>query len=110
VGLSLLGWSASMWDANDYVSAWATAASAANTDSWNDGNYSNKNIDDLLDQAEKLPLLDDKRVQLYHQIEDTAINKDVAWLGMYQSLDVSLSQPYVHNDWLSGLYGACPFA
>ena len=41
VGLSLEGWSASMWDAYDYVSAWATAASAAIPESWNDGNYAN---------------------------------------------------------------------
>jgi len=110
IGMTLEGWSASMWDANDYVSAWATAASAALPSSWNDGNYANSKIDDLLDQAEKLPLLDDKRVQLYHQIEDIAINQDVAWVGLNQGLGISLSQSKVHNDWLSGLYGAWPIA
>ena len=39
-----------------------------------------------MDQAERLPLADDKRIQLYHQIEDIAINQDVAWVGMYQGL------------------------
>jgi len=29
---------------------------------------------------------------------------------MYQGLAVALSQPYVHNDWLSGLYAAWPIA
>ena len=109
-GLSTSNWAASMWDAYDYVSAWATAASAAIPESLNDGNYSNPKIDELMDQAERLPLADDKRIQNYRQIEDIAINQDVAWVGMYQGLSVALSQPYVHNDWLSGLYSAWPVA
>jgi ABC-type transport system substrate-binding protein len=109
-GLSLSNWAASMWDAYDYVSAWSTAASAAIPESFNDGNYSNPKIDELLDQAERLPLTDDKRIQNYRQIEEIVINQDVAWVGMYQGLSVALSQPYVHNDWLSGLYASWPIA
>jgi ABC-type transport system substrate-binding protein len=97
-----------MWDAYDYISAWSTCASMK--DPYNSGNYCNNSVDQMVDQAEKLPLQDDKRIQLYRQIQDIIINQDVAWVGMYSGLAVSLSQPYVHNDWPSGLYSQYPFA
>src|SRR5207245_3074442 len=75
------GWSASMWDAYDYVSPWCTAASAASKDSWNDANYSNPKIDEMLVQAEKLPLQADKRIQIYQQIEDIIHTQDVHRMG-----------------------------
>jgi ABC-type transport system substrate-binding protein len=108
VGMDLENWAASMWDAYDYISAWSTCASMK--DPYNSGNYCNNSVDQMVDQAEKLPLQDDRRIQLYHQIQDTIINQDVAWVGMYSGLAVSLSQPYVHNDWPSGLYSQFPFA
>src|SRR5438477_9186105 len=55
-------------------------------------------IDEMVDSAEKLPLLDEKRLQLYRQMEDIVINQDVAFVGMYQSLAISLSQPYVRSE------------
>jgi peptide/nickel transport system substrate-binding protein len=108
VGFDTENWAASMWDAYDYVSAWSTCASMK--DPYNSGNYCNQAIDKMVADAEKLPLLDDKRIQLYHQIEDTIVNQDVACVGMYQALAITLSQPYVHNDWPSGLYGGFPYA
>jgi ABC-type transport system substrate-binding protein len=109
VALHNHGWSASMWDAYDYVSPWCTAASAADPTSWNDANYSNPKIDELLAQAEKLPLQDDKRIALYHQIEDIIINQDVPWVGLIQGMAIKLSKPYVHHDWPVGIASAWPF-
>jgi peptide/nickel transport system substrate-binding protein len=103
------GWSASMWDAYDYVSPWCTAASAKDPTSWNDANYANPKIDEWLAQAEKLPLQDDRRIQLYHQIEDTIINQDVPWVGLYQGMGIVLSKPYNHHDWPIGIAGGYPF-
>ncbi len=108
VGMDTESWAASMWDAYDYISAWCTCASMQAP--YNSGNYCNEKIDQMVDQAEKLPLMDEKRLQLYHQMEDLIINQDVAFVGLYQTLAISLSQPYVHNDWPSGLYSAFPFA
>src|SRR5262249_15929687 len=109
VALHNHGWSASMWDAYDYVSPWCTAASPADPPPWNDANNSNPKIDELLAQAEKLPLQDDKRIALYHQFEDIILNQDVPWVGLIQGMAIKLSKPWVHHDWPIGIAGAYPF-
>lgn len=107
VGLYGHSWSASFYDAYDFVSAYTTCVSGKTGD--NDGNYCNDKIDQLVDQAEKLPISDDKRIAIYREIEDIVINKDVAMVGLYQNDGLLLSRDYIHDDFPSGIYGGWPY-
>jgi ABC-type transport system substrate-binding protein len=103
VHLMHYGWAASFPYAADYVSAWTTCASIKT--GYNDGNYCNPKIDDLYASAEKLPLLDEKRVAAYRQIEDLVINQDVGWVGLISRKAVRLSKAVVRDVNLEFLVG-----
>jgi ABC-type transport system substrate-binding protein len=107
VGIIHHGWSASFYDAYDFVSIYTSCASITTGD--NDMNYCNSRIDELMEQAEKLPLADPKRIAAYREIEDIVINRDVAMIGLYQSLGLLLSKNYVQDDFPSGIYGGWPY-
>jgi ABC-type transport system substrate-binding protein len=103
VPLFMYGWAASFPDAFDFTSAWTTCKSTET--GYNDGFYCNEKIDELLQQAEGLPLQDPERIAIYREIEDIVINQDVAWVGLFNQGRVTLGVDYVHDDFLSGIYG-----
>ena len=37
------------------------------------------------------------------------INQDVAWVGTYQGMAITLSKPYNHHDWPVGIAAGWPF-
>jgi ABC-type transport system substrate-binding protein len=97
--LFIYGWASSAPDAYDYVSAWTTCESIEV--GYNDGFYCNERIDELIKQAEGLPLQDPKRIAMYREI--------VAWVGLVNSVTLSLSQEYVHDVYPFFIYGGWPF-
>jgi oligopeptide transport system substrate-binding protein len=103
VALFVYSWSGSFPDAFDFTSAWTTCASIET--GFNDGMYCNPRIDELLDAAEALPLEHPDRVAAYREIEDLVINQDVAWVGLFNPQRVGMSQAYVHDDFMSSIYG-----
>jgi peptide/nickel transport system substrate-binding protein len=103
VPLFMYGWAASFPDAFDFTSAWTTCKSIET--GYNDGFYCNERIDELLEKAEALPLQDPERIAAYREIEDIVINQDVAWVGLFNPSRIVLGVDYVHDDFLSGIYG-----
>jgi hypothetical protein len=77
--------------------------------SFNDGNDCNRRIDDLMDGAERLPLLDPKRIAAYREIEDLVVNQDAAMIGAGYGVAVRLGKEYVHDDFPNGIYGGWLF-
>jgi ABC-type transport system substrate-binding protein len=96
-----------MPDAYDYTSGWSTCLSAE--EGHNDGLYCNERVDQLLEEAERLPLLDEQRIAKYREIQDIIINQDVAWVALHNIMAVRLSTPYVHDDYPSDIFGGWPF-
>ena len=94
-------------DAYDYTSGWSTCLSAQ--EGHNDGLYCNPRVDELLEEAERLPLLDKERIAKYREIQDIIINQDVAWVALANDIAVRLSKPYVHDDYPSSIFGGWPF-
>jgi len=103
VGLFVYGWGASFPDAYDYTSAWSTCASIET--GYNDGYYCNQKIDDLVAKVEALPLQDPERIAAYREIQDIAINQDVAWVALWSGQNVALGRSNVHDDFMSSIYG-----
>jgi ABC-type transport system substrate-binding protein len=103
VALFNYGWAASFPDAYDFTSAWTTCKSAET--GYNDGFYCNEKIDQIVDRVEALPLTDPERIQGYREIEDIVINQDVAWIGRDNPQRVCLGKSYVHDDFMSPIYG-----
>jgi ABC-type transport system substrate-binding protein len=103
VALFMYGWSASFPDAYDYTAAWSTCASIETN--FNDGHYCNERIDEILAQVEALPLQDPERIAGYREIQDIIINQDVAWVALYNDERVRLGVDYVHDDFVSPIYG-----
>jgi len=103
VQLFKYGWAASFPDAFDYTAAWTTCAAAET--GFNDGMYCNERIDQLVEEVEALPLEDPERIAAYQEIEDIVINQDVAWVGLYNPQRVGLGVSYVHDDFISPIYG-----
>jgi ABC-type transport system substrate-binding protein len=103
VPLFLYGWAASFPDAYDYTAAWTTCAAIET--GYNDGHYCNERIDEILEQVEALPLQDPERIAGYREIEDIVINQDVAWVGLFNPQQVRLGKSYVHDDFVSPIYG-----
>jgi len=103
VPLFMYGWAASFPDAFDFTSAWTTCKAVEN--GFNDGFYCNERIDELMEMAEALPLQDPERIAAYREIEDIVINQDVAWVALYNPQRLVLGVDYVHDDFLSGIYG-----
>ncbi|MBX3014241.1 MAG: hypothetical protein KF832_22150 [Caldilineaceae bacterium] len=103
VGLFIYGWGASFPDAYDFTSAWTTCASVET--GFNDGNYCNQTIDDLVVKVEALPLQDPERIAAYREIQDITINQDVAWVALWSGQQVALGRSYVHDDFMSSIYG-----
>jgi ABC-type transport system substrate-binding protein len=104
--LFVYGWASSAPDAYDYVSAWTTCESIEV--GYNDGFYCNEHIDELVKEAEGLPLQDPERIAAYREIEDLVINQDVAWVGLVNSVQISLKQEYVHDVYPFFIYGGWP--
>jgi ABC-type transport system substrate-binding protein len=102
-GLYLFGWAASFPDAFDYTSAWV--ACAAIETGYNDYKYCNQKIDELVSKAESLPLQDPERIAAYREIEETVINQDAAFIGLFSPLQLGLGQPYVKGDDMNPIYG-----
>ncbi|HET9221579.1 MAG TPA: ABC transporter substrate-binding protein, partial [Roseiflexaceae bacterium] len=102
-GLYMFSWAASFPDAFDYTSAWVTCA--AQETGYNFGKYCNQKIDELISKAEGLPLQDPERIGAYREIEETVINQDAAFIGLFSPLQVGLGQPYVKGDDMSPIYG-----
>ncbi|MGQ9683587.1 MAG: ABC transporter substrate-binding protein [Anaerolineae bacterium] len=98
-------WSASIPDAYDYVSGWCTCASAKLEGTYNSGMYCNERVDQLLAEAELLPLGSAERIAKYREIEDIIINQDVAMIGLYSDMAIGLGVDYVHDDFMSGIFG-----
>ncbi|MFT4041019.1 MAG: ABC transporter substrate-binding protein, partial [Thermomicrobiales bacterium] len=107
IPLAVYSWSASFPDAYDYVSGWMTCAAVEN--GFNDGGYCNERIDELVAGAEALPLTDPERIAAYREIEELAINTDVAMIGLGNEKAVGLGKENVHDDPLNGLMGGWPF-
>ena len=107
VQLAVYGWSASFPDAYDYVSGWMTCAAVEN--GFNDGGYCNERIDELVAQAEALPIDAPERIAAYREIEELAINTDVGMIGLGNEKAIGLGRENVHDDPLNGLMGGWPF-
>jgi ABC-type transport system substrate-binding protein len=103
IALFMYGWAASFPDAFDFTSAWTTCASSET--GYNDGFYCNERIDELLQQIEALPLTDPERIAGYREIEDIVVNQDVAWVGLNNGTAASLGVSYIHDDFMSPIYG-----
>ncbi len=103
IQLFMYGWAASFPDAYDYTSAWSTCASIET--GYNDGNYCNQRIDELVDRVEALPLTDPDRIAAYREIQEIIINQDVAWVALSSPQRVALGKAYVHDDFMSPIYG-----
>jgi ABC-type transport system substrate-binding protein len=103
VGLFMYSWAASFPDAYDYTSAWTTCAAAET--GFNDGNYCNPRIDELVDRVEALPLTDPDRIAAYREIQDIVINQDVAWVALSTPQQIALGVDYVYDDHMSPIYG-----
>ncbi|MGQ9556165.1 MAG: ABC transporter substrate-binding protein [Anaerolineae bacterium] len=97
-------WAASIPDAYDYISGWCTCVSAGLEGTYNFGRYCNPRVDELLAEAERMPLMDPARIENYRIIEDLIINGDVAMIGLWTSIVTGLSKDYVHDDFMSGIY------
>ncbi len=103
VGLFIYGWGASFPDAYDFTSAWSTCASIET--GYNDGNYCNPKIDEMVATVEALPLQDPDRIAAYREIQDITINQDVAWVALWSGQNVALGRSIVHDDFMSSIYG-----
>ncbi|MDQ3248385.1 MAG: hypothetical protein M3Q45_04170, partial [Chloroflexota bacterium] len=103
VALFAYGWGASFPDAFDYTSAWSTCAAIET--GYNDGNYCNEQIDALVEKVEALPLQDPERIAAYREIQDIVINQDVAWVALNSPQQIALGVNYVHDDFMSPIYG-----
>ncbi|HXF61904.1 MAG TPA: ABC transporter substrate-binding protein [Caldilineaceae bacterium] len=103
VALFMYGWAASFPDAFDFTAAWTTCASIET--GYNDGAYCNERIDALVEEIEALPLQDPERIAGYREIEDIVINQDVAWVALNNPQRVALGKSYVHDDFISPIYG-----
>lgn len=103
IALFVYGWGASFPDAFDFTSAWSTCASIET--GYNDGNYCNERIDELMSIAEALPLQDPERIAAYREIQDITINQDVAWVALWVGQQIALGRSYVHDDHMSFIYG-----
>jgi oligopeptide transport system substrate-binding protein len=86
----MLGWVADYPDPQDFLdNLFRTGAS------YNDGNYSNIEVDKLLDQAAIEP--DDAiRLNLYHQAEQIILS-DAACFPLWYNISYILTKPYVKN-------------
>ncbi len=98
-------WAASIPDAYDFISGWSTCASAKLEGTYNFGQYCNEKVDQLVDEAEKLPLMSEERLAKYREIEDIIVNQDVGQIGLYSDVAIGLAKPYVHDAFMSGIYG-----
>ena len=103
ITLFMYGWAASFPDAYDFCSAWTSCKSSET--GYNDGYYCNTKIDEIIDRVEALPLTDPERIKGYREIEDIVINQDVAWVGRDNPQRLSLGKSYVHDDFMSPIYG-----
>ena len=107
IPLAVYGWSASFPDAYDFASGWMTCASIET--GYNDGGYCNERIDELVAMAEALPLDDPERIAAYREIEELAVNTDVAMIGLGNEKAAGLGRETAHDDPLNGLMGGWPF-
>ena len=96
-------WAASFPDAFDYISSMFTVA--AIDSGFNFSQYPNKKIDQMLDEAEKLPLTDPKRIQLYRDIDNLIVNEDIAAVNLYNREDAQLGVAKVTGDALLPVFG-----
>ena len=96
-------WGASFPDAFDYISSMFTVA--AIDSGFNFSQYANPKIDALVDEAEKLPLTDPKRIQLYRDIDNLIVNEDVASVNLYNREDTQLGVAKVKGDALLPVFG-----
>lgn len=103
VQLFMYSWAASFPDAFDYTSAWTTCA--ARETGFNDGMYCNPRIDEILEEVEALELTDPARIAGYQEIQDIVINQDVAWVALLTPERVRLGVDYIHDDFVSPIYG-----
>jgi ABC-type transport system substrate-binding protein len=103
IALFMYGWGASFPDAFDFTSAWTTCASIET--GYNDGNYCNERIDELVETVEALPLQDPERIAAYREIQDITINQDVAWVALWSGQVYALGRSNVHDDFISPIYG-----
>ena len=85
------------------TSAWTTCASIET--GYNDGNYCNEKIDEMVNTLEALPLTDPDRIAGYREIQDITINQDVAWVALWNGINTSLGRSTVHDDFNSPIYG-----
>jgi ABC-type transport system substrate-binding protein len=103
IALFVYGWGASFPDAYDFTSAWSTCVSRET--GYNDGNYCNERIDELVEQLEAMPLTDPERIAGYREIQDITINQDVAWVALWSGVNTALGRANVHDDFMSPIYG-----
>ena len=99
----MYGWAASFPDAYDYTSAWTTCAAVET--GYNDGNYCNEKIDEMMNRVEALALTDADRIAASREIQDIVINQDVAWVALSTPQQLALGADYVQNDFMSPIYG-----
>ncbi|MBX3083530.1 MAG: peptide ABC transporter substrate-binding protein [Anaerolineae bacterium] len=67
----------------------------------NNGHYSNAKFDELVDQADVLVNDLNKRLELYGQAEELAVN-EVGWLPLYNPSFNLLMKPYVQGMYVTG--------
>ncbi len=103
ITLFMYGWAASFPDAYDYTAAWTTCAAIET--GYNDGNYCNEKIDEMMNRVEALALTDPDRIAAYREIQDIVINQDVAWVAISTPQQIALGADYVQADFMSPIYG-----
>jgi ABC-type transport system substrate-binding protein len=96
-------WGASFPDAFDYISSMFTVA--AIDSGFNFSQYRNDKIDQMVDEAEKLPLTDPKRIQLYRDIDNLIVNEDIASVNLFNAEGVQLGVEKVKGDALLPVFG-----
>jgi peptide/nickel transport system substrate-binding protein len=98
IPLGMHAWSASFPDGFDYISGWLSCASLQSEGTYNFGRYCNPEVDELMAEAEQLPIDSPVRIELYRKIQDIAVNQDCAIVPLTSSISLSLSKDYVHDD------------
>jgi ABC-type transport system substrate-binding protein len=95
-------WGASFPDAYDYVAPLFTVKAIET--GFNFSKYENPRIDELLEQAEALPLSDPQRIAAYHEINDMLVNRDAAVVNMYNRVSVALGSENIRDEALHPVF------
>lgn len=102
ITLHILGWAASYPDGYDYAAPLFTCKAR---EAFNRSDYCNPRIDELLDEAESLPLTSPERIAAYREMNDILVNRDVQSVPLFNRQTFQLSSRRARNDLLHPIYG-----